>query len=178
MSGTASSGGRNKISRADHELAGTLRKDRHGAAGGGEEPPDPPKGRPPTPPELAGHAREEWHRMIDRLEASRTLSLVDDAALYQYCCLFGETEDLQDSHRENAALVAILRATTLSDEVFAQLVTVKQMDAKLTTQLRQGHMAVRSYLVEFGMTPSARARVKVPPAPVADDPMAEFDEKV
>jgi hypothetical protein len=37
-------------------------------------------------------------------------------------------------------------------------------------------MALRQYLVEFGMTPAARSRVKVPDAPAAADPFAEFDE--
>jgi len=185
MPGTASSGGRNRKSRDELALAGTLRTDRHGPAGG-DEPPDPPKGRPPTPPELAGHALEEWNRMVERLEVNQTLAIVDDAALYQYCSLFGETEDVQDARRENTALVATLQAAIARNDtdadvdlsgILAQLVKLRQLDAKYTTQLRQGHMAVRSYLVEFGMTPSARSRVKVPPAPPAEDPMAEFDDK-
>jgi len=126
--------------------------------------------------------------MVARLELSKTLTLVDDAALYQYCCLFGETEDVQDARRETAALIAVLQAAIKRQEtdpdiddvdisgVLAQLVKLRQLDAKYTTQLRQGRMALRSYLVEFGMTPSARSRVKLPPAPAAVDPMAEFEE--
>jgi P27 family predicted phage terminase small subunit len=185
MAGTASSGGRNKLSRAEHELAGTLRTDRHGADGT-EALPDPPKGRPTTPLELTGHALAEWTRMVDRLEANRTLSTVDDAALYQYCCLFGETEDVQEARRANTAHIETLEATIArhdvgSDDDRASMrvtaLKLRQLDVKYTTQLRQGHMAVRAYLVEFGMTPSARARVKVSAPPAATDPMAEFDEK-
>jgi phage terminase small subunit len=182
MPGTASSGGRNKLSVAEHELAGTTRKDRHGA-GTDAPPPDPPKGRPPQPSGLTGHALAEWARMVDRLEVNQTLSLVDDAALYQYCCLFGETEGILDARRANVVLVDKLYAAIVGGDndvaiaaAIKELVKLKQLDTKHTTQLRQGHMAIRSYLVEFGMTPSARARVKVSAPPAATDPMAEFDE--
>lgn len=175
MPGTASSGGRNRKSHNEHELAGTLRADRHGAE---DFMPDPPKGRPTQPDGMTGHARAEWDRMVDRLEQSKTLSLVDDAALYQYCSLFGETEDVQDARHESQALVILLQAAvTRHEEVdVAQIVKLRQLDMKYTTQLRQGRMALRAYLVEFGMTPSAGARVKVSAPPAATDPMAEFDE--
>jgi hypothetical protein len=50
------------------------------------------------------------------------------------------------------------------------MVTLLIAIAKATRDLRQGHMAIRQYLVEFGMTPSARTRVKLPPAAPAVDP--------
>jgi hypothetical protein len=133
--------------------------------------------------------------MVDRLEASKTLSTVDDAALYQYCCLFAETEGILEARRQNAALVktlltaiARLKAAAAhgeagTDEIvvdlsdtLAQIVKLRQLDAQYTTQLRQGHMAVRQYLVEFGMTPAARARVKSSATPEPEDPFHEFDD--
>lgn len=184
MAGTKASGGRNKKSAALHLLEGTHRTTRHGAADAARAP-EPPTGRPDTPSTLSGHALEEWDRMIARLEVNQTLALVDDAALYQYVCLFGETEDTQDRRRETAVLVTTLQAAIareatrignvspatvaerdtldtargeLADAV-AQVLELQQVIAKQTTQLRQGHMAIRQYLVEFGMTPAARTRV-------------------
>ena len=139
--------------------------------------------------------------MVDRLEAAKTLATIDDAALYQYCCLFAETEGILESRRTNAALVtklltavarmeAHLKEIAAADRVaesvtvvdvgdltaaIAQIVKLKALDVKHTTQLRQGHMAIRQYLVEFGMTPAARSRVKVPETPTPADPFAEFD---
>ena len=182
MAGTSSSGGRNKQSRAQHHLAGTLRADRHGTT------PDPerPKGRPTRPRTLRGHGLAEWTRMVDRLERAQTLSAVDDAVLYQYCCLFAETEGILAAKRHNAALVTKLlavirqRQPKLRDEhvvdALAQIAILRALDAKHTTQLRQGHMALRQYLVEFGMTPAARSRVKGPAGPEEKDPFAEFDD--
>jgi len=181
MPGTSSSGGRNRKSTREHALAGTYRKDRHSAAVEA----DPPKGRPSCPRELAGAARAEWVRMEQRLELSKTLSTVDDAALYQYCCLFAETEGILATRKTNARLLEKLeralervRHEDEIAEVAGAIATLQKLDAKHVQQLRQGHMALRQYLVEFGMTPAARTRVKVttPAAPDSTDPFAEFDE--
>lgn len=197
MPGTSSSGGRNRRSRAEHELAGTGRKDRGTASTPGapsEQLPDPPKGRPRRPSGLRGHALAEWVRMVDRLEQNKTLSTVDDAALYQYCCLYAETEGITDKRRFTAALVktllaAVQRLVAVAADAdpaaalvdvtaaIAEIAKLELADVKRTTQLRQGHMAIRQYLVEFGMTPAARGRVKVPDAPAPDDPFAEFDKE-
>ena len=122
--------------------------------------------------------------MVSRLEAAKTLSIVDDAALFQYCCLFAETEAIGVAHRTNVALVDKLQAAIdkLRDgeqivRAIESIVQLKKLEVKSTAQLRQGHMAVRQYLVELGMTPAARSRVKVPDNTPAEptDPFAEFD---
>jgi phage terminase small subunit len=211
--GTSSSGGRNRKSTRAHALAGTGRKDR-GTANtptSADDVPDPPKGRPPIPIGLVGPALEEWTRMVLRLEAAKTLSTVDDAALYQYCCLFAETEAIGVALRTTLTLVdtlqaAIVKWTSLVDlleaaedknrlskdarvqsvidrgtygnqivEAIGQIVQLKKLEAKYVTQLRQGHMAIRQFLVELGMTPAARARVKEMPGAPAADPFSEFD---
>jgi phage terminase small subunit len=183
MPGTARSGGRNKKSRAAHALAGTGRKDRGTAKASTPTSADAtlPAGRPPIPIGLIGPALEEWTRMVGRLETAKTLSTVDDAALYQYCTLFAETEAIVVAHRTSVALVVKLEAALekldgdrLVDAI-AQIVQLKKLEAKYPSLLRAGHMAIRQYLVELGMTPAARERVTVPPAPAPDDPFAEFD---
>jgi P27 family predicted phage terminase small subunit len=182
--GTSSSGGRNRKSQRAHALAGTGRKDRGTAkTSTSADTPDVPKGQPPTPIGLIGPALAEWHRMVARLDDAKTLSTVDDAVLYQYCCLFAETEAISVAHRTNVALVEKLQAAInkLKDgeqivRAIESIVQLKKLEVKSTTQLRQGHMAVRQYLVELGMTPAARSRVKVADAPAPEDPFAEFDE--
>lgn len=156
--------------------------------------------------------------MIIRLEAAKTLSIVDDAVLYQYCCLFAETEAIVLAQRGTVALLvplvaAVERWNRLVDrleaaeeaktvapaalvqsildrakyglqivEATAQIVQLKKLEAKYPSLLRAGHMALRQYLVELGMTPAARSRVTEIPggkgdAPVVD-PFAEFDAPV
>jgi hypothetical protein len=110
--------------------------------------------------------------MVKRLEDSGTLSCVDDAALFQYVSLFAETETIASRQEHNDALIDKLEdAITGTDnspgltegelaQAIQQIVKLKQLDASYIGQLRQGRMAIRQYLVEFGMTPAARSRVK------------------
>jgi P27 family predicted phage terminase small subunit len=164
MPGTSSSGGRNRKSQAEHALAGTGRKDRGTAATSTSvDPPDPPPGRPPPPKKLKGEALAEWGRMVDRLELAKTISTVDDGVLYRYCRLHARAERLE---RHVARLRSAFYRNHLGNP------TVHPGFA----QLRAYDQALRGYLVEFGMTPAARSRVKVPDGMPPADPFSEFDD--
>ena len=117
--------------------------------------------------------------MANRLELNRTLTKVDDAALYQYAQLFAETEAIQEDNADTRRLYAKLMKTITKKltgkdlvDAVAEVVKLQGLISKSTQQLRQGHMAIRQYLVEFGMTPSARSRVKVPDDKPSDSPGA------
>lgn len=173
MPGTVNSGGRNAKSARAHLLQGTFQPSRHG----GHDVPEPPKGTPLPPGRLTGTAKAEWDRMIGRLEKNGSLSVVDDAALYQYVKLYAETEQIDIDQQENRRLSALLKKAVTKDlggaelvEIVRKIVDLRALIGKATRDLRQGHMAIRQYLVEFGMTPSARTRVKLPPAKPAVDP--------
>lgn len=191
MAGTKSSGGRNAKSRTTHLVQGTFRQHRHDKLAT----PALPKGKPIPPKALSAVARAEWRRMVARLEQLQTGSRVDDAALYQYVCLFAETEGILGSKRDNALLIKTLLATIHAlveaaatdrdgvqervvdiESAVAQIVELKKLEAKHTTQQRQGHMAIRQYLVEFGMTPAARTRVTAQPdeAHTVPNPLDQF----
>lgn len=174
------SGGRNAKTIQQHQLEGTFNTTRHS----GFENPDPTAGTPKPPKALSAEARLEWKRMIGRLTESKTLSIVDDAALYQYVQLFAETEGLRADAAKTRALSAELKKTARELEgaelvtAIAEIVKLQFILAKLTTQLRQGHMAVRQYLVEFGLTPAARSRVRTQAgAEEKADPFDEFQKQ-
>ena len=161
------SGGRNKKSVQMHLVSGTFRPDRHA----GPPAPEPTIGRPRPPKTLSGDAKAEWRRMVRRLEHTKVLSLVDDGALYQYCRLFAETEELADRRAEIQTSVDLLEENLGglrgSDLValFQEIGKLRQLQSSLDTKIRQGRMGQRVFLVEFGLTPSSRSRVN----PVADD---------
>lgn len=166
MAGTGASGGRNKKATQDVVRQGTFRNDRHGD----HQTPEPPKGTPEPPKPLEGDALEEWDRMIGRLEKMGTLSVVEDGALYQACQLFAETEDLARMQREAGDTARILRENfdgnaelDFADQLAAAQEINKslKLEASYAAAVRQGRMAIRQYLVEFGLTPAARSRVKV-----------------
>lgn len=167
MAGNKNSGGHNRKGTQFHVLNGTFRPDRHAD----QDAPEPPQGIPVPPKALTADAKAEWDRMVKRLEESKTLTVVDDAALYQYVNLFAETEQIKADAIQARTLSKDLKklASKLDGhelvEAIGKIVQLHQMIAKNVVQLRQGHMAIRQYLVEFGMTPSARGRVKVPKRP-------------
>src|SRR5688572_929023 len=97
-------GGNRRKSMAQHELDGTFRKDRHGAIRN----PEPPEGRPEVPEPWGGVGQREWDRMLTRLERSNCLWQVDDAAIYQYCRLFEETQDIARQQERASATLEIL----------------------------------------------------------------------
>ena len=162
MPGNMNSGGRNKRSATSHILRGTFRKDRHGD----DATPEPPIGTPKPPVRLVGQAKAEWGRVIVSLSNNKTLSIVDAHALFQYCELFAETQELKADYwrlrKSSTQMLKAIKGLTGAELVKA-LGHVTQMEheiSRLTTKLRQNRLAVKSFLVEFGLTPSARTRVK------------------
>ena len=96
----------------------------------------------------------------------RRCRALDDAVLFQYVQLYAETEALAADQARTAELIDRLdseidalpqneRGSLISD-----LIKLKQIEARYPNQIRQGRMALRQFLVELGMTPAARGRVK------------------
>lgn len=166
MAGTWASG-RRSLSPEVHDIRGTSRADRHE----GYDIPEPPPGNPEQPLPLDGLAAGEWDRMLVRLELSGAMSKVDDAALYQYCRLFAETEELSASKSEVKESVARLEESAADSDLetkdrmalYLEIGKMRQLEAGYDNKIRQGRMAQRQWLMEFGLTPAARTRVKLPP---------------
>jgi len=163
MAGVKGRSGRRPKTVQQHHADGTYNVTRHT----GIENPEPPIGRPPVPDGLTGAALAEWVRMLDRLSESRTLSVVDDAVVYQYCRLWAETEALATTQGGIAGAIARVDKALESgtDEVCValtdELTKLWQLQSRYTTQIRQGRLGLRAYLVEFGLTPASRGRVRV-----------------
>ena len=167
------SGGRNAKTRKQHRLEGTERKHRHV----GTRNPEPPEGAPAKPATLTGEAAAEWDRMIERLTASKSLSLVDDGVLYDYVQLHALAERLQ---AELDALPSVFY--TKPSQVLLIDGNSQEFDEPKVHpgvgQLRQARVAMKAFHVEFGLTPASRGRVKLLETPDEADPFSEFDGKL
>lgn len=112
--------------------------------------------------------------MVRRLELAGTLSSIDDACLYQYAELFAETEETKRERAETLTLIAKLRTELedlRGDELgigIGDLLKLKAIGLRQANELRQGRIALRGYLVEFGMTLVSRTRVQRPDRPVTN----------
>jgi P27 family predicted phage terminase small subunit len=151
------SGGTSRKSRQLHILQGTFQPSRCTS-----DAPEPPVGVPEAPGVLSGEAQAEWARMVARLQASHTLSTVDGALLWNYCHVWADTCRLQ------ADADALPR--TWFEKASVDGAGVEHAEPKLHpvfAQLRQYRLALRVLLVEFGLTPVSRNRVKASPASAA-----------
>lgn len=164
MPGNANSGGHNAKTLGRLNASGTYREDRHGGFKNMRH----VHGRPDTPKDLTGEALEEWNRMIERLESAGSLSKIDDAGVYQYCKLFAETKHAERQmirlEKNSEKLIAASNRLDGAElvEAMKQIAAVEKVIATYHGTVRMGRMAIRQYLVEFGMTSSARGRVKLP----------------
>jgi hypothetical protein len=133
-----------------------------------------PAGLPTSPKPLTGDALAEWDRMVARLSMIGTLSPVDDGILYQHCQLFAETEAIEVTAGETAASIAILEQNLAGIEksdllaAFQEIGKLRALQMRYTTQVRQGRLAQRAFLSEFGLT--TRNRLTLPQGAPAMDP--------
>lgn len=144
------SGGHNKQSGALHVVKGTFRAGRHTL-----DAPEAPQGAPEAPGVLTGEARAEWDRMTARLTTLKTLSTVDGALLWNYCQVWADCCRLQ------ADADALER--TWYEKVTVDGAGTEHREPRVHPvfgQLKQYRLALRVFLVELGVTPLARGRVK------------------
>jgi P27 family predicted phage terminase small subunit len=162
--GNANSGGALRKSPTQHKASGTYQPVRHA----GYQWVTAPDGRPVKPGLLEGEALKEWRRMVRRLDMLKVLSVVDDAAIFQYARLWGEVEELAVAKSETTAAIKILEqniGTITKDDLlpfFQELTKLRQIEQRYLSHILSRRMAIRQFLVEFGMTPSARGRIKLP----------------
>lgn len=167
MSGVAGrSGGSNRKSQQMHVVQGTFRPHRHADAA-----PEPPQGAPVAPGPLAGEVRAEWDRMVARLTASKTLTTVDGALLWNYCQLWADACRLQ---KDADAL-----AHTWYEKTSVDGAGIEHREPRIHpvfAQLKSYRLALRVLLCEFGCTPLSRNRVKAAAGstPSADPKKARF----
>ena len=127
--------------------------------------PKPQAGPPRCPSWLDTDARAAWRQLAPQLKAMRVLTKIDGHALARYCRFWsrwrraeafieknGDVYPLKD---ENGRIKCLMP--------FPQVAVANKLAQQLT-RLEQ----------EFGMTPSARTRIRVERAEEQVDPLQEF----
>lgn len=121
-----------------------------------------PKGkRPSCPKHLQGEARREWNRMSKQLYELGLLTEVDRAALAAYCQAWARWVQAEDEMRK-----VDFRMITTTDSGYP---VVSPWMGIATTAMKQ----MKTFLTEFGMTPSSRSKVTRTVEPEAD-PYEEY----
>ena len=124
--------------------------------------------------------------MMWAFEDMGMLRLVDAKSVEQYCRLSAETEDVAQQRSDAQESLKRIEENwpdyaelSPADKVsfFANIAMLHKLISKCTDQLRAGRMAIRQYLVEFGLTPASRGKVKLPAKTEAVDEFASYQRK-
>jgi len=118
---------------------------------------DPPAGIPSPPSHLDPYALEEWNRIADGLNTMGILCNIDQNTLAAYCTAYSRwrsaEEELAKLAQKGGAIAALVQKTVSGNWIQQPLIGIANKAA--------GDMV--RYASEFGMTPSARARLAVDP---------------
>jgi P27 family predicted phage terminase small subunit len=115
---------------------------------------------PECPDFVQGAGRREWRRMSALLANSNLLTAVDRTALAAYCTLYDRWLDAERQVRKGGTILL----TKTGYPVLNPHVTLAQ---KTLAQLQK-------FLVEFGMTPSSRSRLRIEKPATEEDPLDAF----
>ena len=140
--------GRKPIPTALHELNGSYDKDPQRRRQ--NEPVAPPEA-PALPDSLDEYGKCEWYYLTELLAEMNLLSRADKAAIEIYCQTFSEWRKAVDVCNQHGAW------TTFHDKD-GNIQTRRNEFDKIRERSAE---CLRRWLVEFGLTPSSRARVQV-----------------
>ena len=136
-------GGQNRKPAALHVLQGTFRKPRHGRVS-----PEPPAGVPEPPGALSGESRAEWDRMIVRLTARGHVVV----GRRRRCC--GTTASC-GRMAAGCRRTRTPAARGTQDLGRRRRASTEPKLHPVFAALKRYRLALRVYLVEFGLTPLA-----------------------
>ena len=116
----------------------------------------PPPDLPIPPAHLDAYALEEWNRVADGLNAMGILAGIDQETFAAYCGAYSRwrsaEEELNNLKKKNP-LNALVLKTVSGNWIQQPLIGISNKAAADMVR----------YAVEFGMTPSARARLAMDP---------------
>ena len=115
--------------------------------------------KPTCPGHLGSEAKKEWRRMLKTLTTLGLLAATDRAALAAYCQAYGRWVEAEKKVAEVGLVAQTAAGNVIQNPYLA--VANKAMEQ------------MKGYLIEFGMTPSSRARIHAP-AEMPSDPFEEM----
>ncbi len=122
-----------------------------------ETEPVPETSLPSPPSHLDAYAQEEWNRLAQAMHDLGILYEVDRAAFGAYCGAYSRwraaEEAMQERAKKGGPLAALVDVTKAGNVIQNALVGIANKAAS----------DMMRYAAEFGLTPSARARLAIEP---------------
>ena len=136
---------------------------------------------PTCPSHLDAEAKKEWRRVVKELQAVGLLARVDRAALAAYCQLWARVVKLEGVVQRTGEVLTdkvVKRHYGRKNEagVAEEIVheRTKFYRSPYAIELQACYERLHSFLSEFGLTPSSRARLGVGQATAEDDELDQF----
>ncbi|MDO6718824.1 phage terminase small subunit P27 family [Psychrosphaera sp. 1_MG-2023] len=127
--------------------------------------PKPKRGVPKCPSHIDAKAKTAWKKLCQRLDDMGVLTLADEYALEILVSIYARIRDLQKVIK-GYGKTTYITLSTQGDEVVKAYPEV--------SQLEKAESLFRSYLTEFGLTPSARAKLQTEDKDEGDDPLDKY----
>lgn len=125
---------------------------------------------PKMPANLSGLAVDEWKEIVPLLIELGVLSQVDGKALAAYCECFAQWRRAMEEVEERGILIEEPIVALVSGEVVGYKIKRNPAVSMANDQLK----LMKSYLVEFGLTPASRGRLKIEKPEGEADPMDAY----
>jgi P27 family predicted phage terminase small subunit len=119
--------------------------------------PTPPAELPDPPSHLDDYALEEWHRVSDGLYVLGILCKIDRSALAAYCASYSRWRKAEEG------LVEIAKGPKSKGGLIIRTISGNYIQNPLIGISNKAASDMVRYAAEFGMTPSARARLAIDP---------------
>jgi P27 family predicted phage terminase small subunit len=117
--------------------------------------PKPEPLAPKCPAHLDKAAKREWKRVVDLLEPLGLVNKLNMAALAAYCQVYSRWVEAEGMIRKHGMLVK-------TPNGYPQLSPFMTVANRCLDQMK-------SYMVEFGMTPASMSRISINPGEAKDD---------
>jgi P27 family predicted phage terminase small subunit len=115
----------------------------------------------PTRPEwLLVEAKREWSRIVPELQSLGLLTVVDRAALASYCQWWARWVEAEKA-------LVVWGLTFMTPNGYIQQRPEVAIAEKASDKCR-------AFLIEFGLTPASRSRVKLPSEAPSADPFEQY----
>jgi P27 family predicted phage terminase small subunit len=157
------SGGHNRKPTAVKELQGNAGHRKPNA-----DEPKPELGTPEKPKGMSKAASREWDRIVPALMSLGVLTVVDGKALAGYCDAYAYWELARKEMDDHGLVVEEPILNKEGDEIGEKL----KANPAVSIYATMGKL-MKSFLVEFGLTPASRSKLKVE-KPKPADPMDAY----
>ena len=127
--------------------------------------PKPTRGVPKCPAHLDAKAKTAWAKLCKSLDEMGILTLADQYALEVLVSIYARIRDLQKAVKDYGS-TTYTTISTAGEKVVKAYPEV--------SQLEKAESLFRSYLTEFGLTPSARTKVEASEKENKDDPLQKY----